>query len=351
MSDHAESPAGGQWLAEQVLARPHLLGAAGRVIAAGDRSNDACLDARQFLEHQLGADPAVTLTLGDYRHAVHALYSAGMTHGGDILDAIAPTEAELGGAARAWQGRYAHRQPTADERFAASRISRGEVMVKDEQCQGIDGASYARAWYPHSGKPAIVVTSSAGTREIVNFANRDDAWAWMTGRAPEATGPVRTTATGPGTRTAREEEVLAFLLRDPSRARPVAGLVAPESMTTHLRAEALAAWQKLADTGGGPDFEAVAARYARSLLRAPRWAAGDIGWPGATRARAYLDRLAATPVTEPQARAAAEFITTADAGGQAQRGHLPQPALGRRGPALLPPAPSAVRGGPAPRLP
>ena len=29
------------------------MAAAGRVIAAGGRSNDACLDARQFLEHQL----------------------------------------------------------------------------------------------------------------------------------------------------------------------------------------------------------------------------------------------------------------------------------------------------------
>ena len=107
MSDQSEAPAGGRWLAGQVLARPHLLGVAGRVIAAGDRSNDACLDARQFLEHQLGADPKVTLTLGDYRHAVNALYSAGMAAGGDILDAIAPTGAELGGAARTWQARYA----------------------------------------------------------------------------------------------------------------------------------------------------------------------------------------------------------------------------------------------------
>jgi hypothetical protein len=173
MNEQAEDLAGGRWLAGQVLARPHLLAVAGRVIAAGDRSNDACLDARQFLEHQLGADPAVTLTLGDYRHAVNALYSAGMAVGGDILDVIAPTGAEPGGAARAWQARYARRQPTGDERFAASRISRGEVIVKGEQCLGIDGAGYARAYYPHSGKPAIVVTFSGGTREIVNFANRD----------------------------------------------------------------------------------------------------------------------------------------------------------------------------------
>jgi len=120
-------------------------------------------------------------------------------------------------------------------------------------------------------------------------------------------------------------------------------------MTTHLRAEALAAWQKLAADGSGPPFDLVATRYARSLLRAPRWAAPDIGWPGATRALAYLDRLAATPVTEPQARAAAELLATADAGGHAHQGHLPQPALAQR-PALQPPAPGAVRRGPAPRL-
>jgi hypothetical protein len=350
MSDQSQAPAGGRWLAGQVLARPHLLGAAGRVIAAGDRSNDACLDARQFLEHQLGANPAVTLTPGDYRHAANALYSAGLAAGGDILDAIAPTGAELGGAARAWQARYAARQPTADERSAASRISRGEVIVKGEQCLGIDGAGYARAYYPHSGKPAIVVTFSGGTREIVNFANRGDALAWMVGRAPEASGPLRTTATGPGTRTAREEEVLAFLLRDPLRAAPVARLVAPESMTTHLRAEALDAWHKLAPRDGGPQFEAVASWYGRSLLRAPRWAADEIGWPGASRAMAYLDRLAATPVTESQARAAAGLLASADAGSPAYQGHLPQFAVAQRTPLLPAPAPVATRPDPAPRL-
>jgi len=350
MGDQSGAPSGGRWLAEQVLARPHLLGAAGRVIAAGDRSNDACLDARQFLEQQLGAGPAVTLAKRDYRYAANALYSAGMAAGGDILDAIAPTDAELAVPGRAWQARYARRQPTADERAAASRISRGEVMVRDEQCLGIDGASYARAWYPHSGKPAIVVTSSAGTREIVNFANRGDAWAWMAGRAPEATGPLPTTATGPGTRTAREEEVLAFLLRDPRHAAPVARLVTPESMTTHLRAEALAAWQKLDADGSGPPFDLVATRYARSLLRAPRWAGGDIGWPGATRALAYLERLAATPVTGPQARAAAAFLVTADTGGPANHGHLPQPGLTPGAPVQVPPAHGTVRRGPQPRL-
>jgi hypothetical protein len=195
-----------------------------------------------------------------------------------------------------------------------------------------------------------VVTFSGGTREIVNFANRDDAWAWMTARAPEASGPLRTTATGPGTRTTREEEVLAFLLRDPSRAAPVARLLAPDTMTTHLRAEALAAWHKLAPDDGGPQFEAVATRYGRSLLRAPRWAADEIGWPGASRAMAYLDRLTATPITESQARAAAEFLLSADAGGQAHQGHLPQPALAQHAPLLPAPAHEADRRGPTARF-
>jgi hypothetical protein len=144
--------------------------------------------------------------------------------------------------------------------------------------------------------------------------------------------------------------VLAFLLRDPRQAGPLARLVAPGSMTTHLRAEALAAWQRLAADGGGPPLDIVATRYARSLLRAPSWAAGDIGWPGATRALAYLDRLAATPVTEPQARAAAAFLATADAGGPAHQGHLPQAAPAQRPPAQLPPPPAPARRGPAPRL-
>jgi hypothetical protein len=41
------------------------------------------------------------------------------------------------------------------------------------------------------------------------------------------------------------------------------------------------------------------------VLRAPADVAEDIGWPNATRAMAYLNRLVATPVTERQATAAA----------------------------------------------
>jgi hypothetical protein len=319
MSASTETTAAGRWLAEQAIARPHLVAAAGRVIASGGRSNDACLDARQFLEHQLGPAPAAatagltpTLTLTDYRHAARALHGAGRPAAGDILDDIAPTGAELGGAAAAWRSRYAARQPTADERYAASLITRGQVLVRDELCRGIDGAGYSRGHHPRSGKPAIIVTTSAGTREIVTFANRDDAMAWMVGRAPEATGPLRVTA-GPATRTAREEEVLAFLLSDPRQAAGAGITVSPASMTTHLRAEALSAWRKLASGGGTPDLAAVATWYGRSLLRAPGWAADSIGWPGATRAMAYLHRLAATPVTAAQARAAATALTEADA--------------------------------------
>ena len=59
----------GTWLMSRSLAHPDKLATAMRLIAAGGRSNDACLHARQFLEHALGAPQQRPFTSADYRHA------------------------------------------------------------------------------------------------------------------------------------------------------------------------------------------------------------------------------------------------------------------------------------------
>jgi len=329
----------GTWLAGQALARPGELATVMRLIAAGGRSNDDCLHARQYLERVLGASPERPFTAGDYQHAARLLHrDAGSLALGDVMEALADTDGELRAAVAVWQARYAARPETQPERQAAAQLRAGDVKESGQAARGLDGAWYTRAWYPRSGKPAVVVTSSALSEEIVNFANTGDAQSWLASRSPGTPGPLRTTETGPVTRTAREEELLAFILRDPRAGAGVAALTGPATWTTHLRAELFSAWKWASAEGGAPGYGVIAAAYTRRLLRAPATAAEDIGWPGATRAIAYLQRLTATPVTPAQAHTAAAALAEADAA-----------ASGPRPPAVT--AVTAVTATPAPRAP
>lgn len=348
-------------LADWSLAHRDQLATAMRLIAVGGRSNDACLHARQFLEQALGTAGVQELTGADYRHAAVILYRDRRSLVlGDVMDALAGTDGELRDAVPAWHARYAARPETLPERQAAAHLRVGDVKESGQASRGLDGAWYTRAWYPRSGKPAVVVTSSALSEEIVNFANTDDARSWLESRSPAATGPLRTTATGPVTRTAREEELLAFFLRDPRAGTGVAALAGPATWTTHLRAELFAAWRWATAEGGAPGYGVIAAAYTRRLLRAPADAAPDIGWPGATRATAYLERLVATPVTQAQASAAAMELAEADTAARAPRppaGIAPAPRTApngqRRGEErhqLQPPPLAPGRGSPAPRF-
>lgn len=354
-------PSAGAWLADWSLAHPGELATAMRLIAAGDRSNDACLHARQFLEHAHGAGRGYPLASPDYRQAAALLDGRAEAGAGAVMEALASVDGELRGAAPAWEGRYAARPQTRPERIAADQVRNGEVRESGHAVQGTDGAHYTRAWYPRSGKPAVVITTSALTEEVVNFASTRDAAAWLASRSAGIGGPLPTTATGPASRTAREEELLAFLVREPGRAARLAGMAGPATFTTHLRAELHAALRWATAAGGTPGYSVIAAAYGRRLLRAPATAAAEIGWPGATRAMNYLARLAATPVTQSQADAAAHLLATADA--DAARHHPASPVPAQRGPApaavpapavagsqLLrpPPVPAAGRGSPVP---
>ena len=90
----------------------------------------------------------------------------------------------------------------------------------------------------------------------------------------------------------------------------------------------------------------IAEAFGRRLLRAPGTAAEDIGWPGATRAMAYLQRLAATPVTEAQARSSAEAIAQADAAAAPSPRQRPAVAISAAVPKVAVAAPVAVSAGP-----
>lgn len=319
------------WLAAQAVAKPAVLSTAQTLVARWGRSNDAALHARQVLERGLGADPERTFTVDDYRYAADCLFGIGEPAHGEVLEAIAATDAEFQGASRSWLHRYDQRPLTAAERYSLAELSSGQVVSRTRPGHGIDGGWYAPASYQRNGRPAVVVTSSAGTRFVVPFASSSDAMEWLANRSPEMEGPLRTTVDGPVTRPGREEEVLAWLLRWPGDAPSLLSQLSPTTWTTHLRAELADALRWTTERGGQPEYSVIGEAFARRLLRAPGPFAEEIGWPGMTRAATYMRRLAETPVTHRQATEAVGWLAKADA--EALRS-VPGPRLApRRAPA------------------
>lgn len=104
----------------------------------------------------------------------------------------------------------------------------------------------------------------------------------------------------PNDRGGLEEQILARLLRHPDDAA-LRDLVTGDTFTSDLRAEA---WH--AASGGDPAL--ARDRFTAAMLRAPGWALPDTGWPGHDRAHRLLERLLATPVSDGQARSAAETV-------------------------------------------
>jgi hypothetical protein len=348
----------GAWLAAAAHDHPQQVATAVRLMAAGGRSNDSCLHARQYLEPALGAAPGRQLSARDYLTAAALLHrsQAGLA-AGDVMQDLAATDGELRAAAPAWLGRYAARPLTQPERAAAEQVRNGDVVESGYAGQGIDGAHYSRAYYPRSSRPAVVVTTSAMSEEVVNFPSTLDAGAWLASRLAGGTAPLPTRATGPGSRTGCEEELLAFLVREPASAARLTAGAGPATFTTHLRAELHAALRWVTAMGGAPGYPVIAEAFGRRLLRAPAAAAADIGWPDATRAMTYLHRLAATPVTRDQAESAATRLAQIDAAarpGPQARALVPAPARApapaRKRLAQPPPAPVPGPGSLAPRL-
>jgi hypothetical protein len=331
----------GQWLAEHAAAERGILTRAGQIVARGGRSNDACLRARQYLERALGADPDALFDRTDYDHAARRLDALGRSAHSEILDGLGAVSAELAAVRPVWEQRYRAWNPGAAGHDAEAQLQAGAVVERGKPGRGIDGAWYTRAYHAISGRPAVVVTSSAHTREIVSFASTAQASSWLASRAPSATGPVSTTTGG---RAATEEAVLAWLLREPAHVTAAGSMTGVWS--AHLRAELFAALRWLADGKGRPDHDVISRTFERRLLRAPGWAADDIGWPEASQAHSYLTRLASTRVSESQARHAARTLSTGTTA------PVPPAPVTAPAPAPLqaPPRPSPSVAGPLPRI-
>jgi hypothetical protein len=264
----------------------------------------AWLLARRVAEYQDG-----TFTTAEYNEAASALRLLGDDAEADRLASIAGTGAVLEHAERQWRERYRGRVPTLTEQRDQALIVSGRVRrLELRATAGIDGGVYTPAVFCGPAGilvPAVVATTHAGTVELVTFGTEAEQRSWLADRyAPAGPGgPLASCTAGPDCRVAWEERVLARLLRHGDKDGKLTALLPPDAFSTHVRSETYLALLAV-PPGGTPDPEAVREKLAARLLRAPDWAAGYVGRPAGHLALAYADRLAATPVTEPRARAA-----------------------------------------------
>jgi hypothetical protein len=318
---HESATDPGERLAHQLITRPDLAAAVSQTVAEYAPANrdiskrEALLRARQFLERALHCDRNQEFCRDHYWHAAGRLYQAGRHADAYLLYDLGALDSELRAYRRRWENRFAARPVTADERKAAVQLASGRVRELGTKRLGVDGAAYTPGACTdlRTGPSCVIIRNSAAIAEVVTFEREAEADAWLRDRSREKDGPLAAAGAGLASRAVREEQVLAWLMRHP-RDGGTSLLVDPVTWTTHLRAVVYTAirsvwnWDRLT-----PGSREVFLMYESQLLRAPAWAANDIGWPHAQHAVRYFHRLAATRVTAADAYAAALTLASADA--------------------------------------
>jgi len=305
-----------------------LVARAARYAGGHGHSNDALLRARRVLEDQWHLDLGALPAGPDWREAARLLERAGEPQLAAVLDAIAGTDAELGAAAQAWTARYAFRGNPAAEQILAGWLHDGTLIPDEGLCwQGADGAWYQTGVLStgpgQPGDPVVLVTTMA-TRELVaGFGTERAALGWLTDRYRDGHGrALAIPAVEHLPRVTLEEQLLAWLLHHPGEAPGVMAALPGPVWTADCRHEIAAALRTAAGNAPQAGYREVSSELGRRLLRAPGWAAGQVGWPAGHWAQQYLRRLGATPVTSQAAEEAARALAVEDR----DRGLEPLPA-------------------------
>jgi hypothetical protein len=304
------------WLARGLLDDQALLSEVLTVARGDGDPADAFARAHAVLARRFGTDRVRDISDGEYRDAARELAGAGEPVAALAVTGIAAAGAELEAVRAEWEERYVARPQTWALRDALDLLASGRARRTDpDGVAGLDGAWYQKAdfrLYSSAFRdPAVVVTTISGAVEVVTaFASEKARDGWLADRACGGTGPLVSALDGPPSRAAREEIALAGLLRNGRPAAEPPGRLRPETFTTYSRSEIYLAWR---DAAPGSTVAEVAARLERRLLRAPDWGAVDVGERGQRTAPGYLQRIAATPVTEEQAGAALDALLSEDA--------------------------------------
>jgi len=308
------------WLAEQARRDLAVVSRAGRYLSDGHRSNDACLRARRYLEWRWRLDPLRLPGGQEWQDAAQYLDRSGQGAAAVVLQAAADIDGELRAVAAAWTARYAA-CPAGDAETALARLlTDGTVRPAGDPVPGVDGSVYQLAdACPAPGYPAevtVLVTTMTGRDLAAGFATPDAALAWLSGRSRNpgqaASGkwrPLGDPAVEHLPRVTLEEHALGWALHHAGTLPGSGAGLGDLAWSADCRREIAAALGTLTRHGEQARLPEVAAQLARRMLRAPGWAADQVGWPAGEWAQHYLGRLAATPVRETAARQAVAALT------------------------------------------
>jgi hypothetical protein len=305
---NAPEPGSAQWLLDKSAAEPSVLREAGKVIADGGHSNDACLKARRLVEAAWG----LRLPDPQYRQAADRLDKTGQGRLAGILFSIAGTSAELAAARQAWQARMTA-APAGGGELVAAQFADGLIEVTGVPVPGVDGAWYQTAVRRGSplgqARPAVLVSTMA-TRELVTgFGSEPAMTAWLRTRERAAgRGPLTEPGVGPPPRLVLEERVLAWLIRHPDWLPDAGDGIRAGLWTAECRHEIDAALRTAGARDGREGYPRAVRELRRRTLRAPEWAGELIGWPDGKWVQQYLGRLACTDVSETTARGAFQAL-------------------------------------------
>jgi hypothetical protein len=216
--------------------------------------------------------------------------------------------------------------------------------------QGADGTLYQAGAYSDAsdrpGNPVVQVRARAVCDLVTGWPDMAAARAWAKDRVA-GEGPLSWPGPAVFSRTVREEQVLACMLRYPWQADALARSLTGHVFSTDVRDEIYGALRVVSRRGETVSAATVAGEVSRRYAQAPRWAQDDVGGPDAPRAAAYLQRLARTEVVPDTALAAACALTGAPVS-------QPGPASRPPAPFIFPPpgqhpGPGPDPGGPGPR--
>jgi len=310
---------------------------------------DGPLFARRAVEERW-ADGCACPSGSDYLLAARLVADAGYELDADLLRLMAGIERILARHESRWQHRYDGYVHLGADELAA--LFRDGVRSLGTPCRGIDGARYIigrfSATSPGYETTGVLAATRAGCELLAGWDSPAAADDWVRGRLAPATGPLMPPG-GHMPRLAREEQVLAFVLRYPWELDAVAAALPGYVFTADLRDEIFAAARMLHASGGTVDAATVAAETERRCAWAPSWAREILGGPRAPLAAGYVRRLAVTPVTSAAAQQAiSELVRPRQIPSPAHR-----PACAARSSlpvtAMPPEVPPQSRRAPAPR--
>jgi hypothetical protein len=276
--------------------------------------------ARRAVVRTLGWQPGDVLPVGravfragpDGIEAVHVSSGEQSPEPGRLTTLSAPDDGWQRAAASRWTRHY-EKAPYATELVTSVLVSAGWLEFEPAH-EGVDGTLYQAGAYSNAsgrpGDPVVQVRARAVCDLVAGWPDMATARAWAEDRVA-GEGPLSWPDPATSSRTVREEQVLACMLRYPWHADALARSLTGHVFSTDVRDEIYGALRVVSRRGEAVSAATVSGEVSRRYAQAPRWAQDDVGGPDAPRAAAYLHRLARTEVVPDTALIAARALTGA----------------------------------------